>query len=101
LRRSQKCISELFQATERQEEWSLKARGLFIISGKLKPVTAASVRALLNFKYSDGIERMHEMETGQGFLTFLQATKCNGQVKTTAILVYLIGNDITPTASSR
>ena len=62
----------------RQEENRKKARVIF--TGKVKEVTAAAVRDLLHFKYSEGSERDRQMATGQGFLMFLQATKGNIQL---------------------
>ncbi|XP_061190391.1 uncharacterized protein LOC133198297 [Saccostrea echinata] len=78
-----------------QEGTREKCRGLF--SGKIKPVTAAAIRQLLKFKYTDGNKRQQEMVTGQGFLTFLQATKGSGatvngiNLKPKDVLMWLTG----------
>ncbi|CAC5408273.1 unnamed protein product [Mytilus coruscus] len=49
------------------------ARTLF--SGRVNPLTVQTLRNLLRFKYDTGNAALGQRATGQGFLTFLQATK--------------------------
>lgn len=51
------------------------ASGRTLFSGRVKPLTANAVRNHLKFNYSNGNEALDQRTTGQGFLTFLQATK--------------------------
>lgn len=73
-----------------------------LLSGRTKPVTVTVLRSLLKFKYTEGNRKVDERATGQGFLTFLQATKgtatvVNGiKVDTKDVLMWLTGSTMIP-----
>lgn len=57
----------------KREENIISARTLF--SGRAKPVSVAELLSLLRFNYNSGSTLMEERTTGQGFTTFIHATK--------------------------
>ncbi|XP_052094530.1 uncharacterized protein LOC127730269 isoform X2 [Mytilus californianus] len=76
------------------------ARTLF--SGRVKPLTVQTLRNLLKFKYDTGNAALDQRATGQGFLTFLQATKgtstvINGiDIGPKEVLMWLTGSTAIP-----